>query len=183
MATMKAAQWDPVSTGSSQVKSSADLFKTLQKVVINQVPIPTPKENQFLVKMASASLCLSDLMSIAIPKSERDYPVTLGHEGAGYVYAIHPSAEGKGFRVGDAIGFLYIIDCCFECEGCIVHNNHCLTQEMHVQGFTADGFFAEYALVDYHSAIVLPSNLNVRTASPLFCAGVTGTSTILFPSL
>ncbi|KAH8670397.1 alcohol dehydrogenase [Tricladium varicosporioides] len=157
MSTMKAAQWDP----------------TLQKVVINQIPIPEPKENEFLVKIASASLCLSDLMSIAIPKADRDYAVTLGHEGAGYVNKLHPSAEGKGFKVGDAVGFLYIIGCCFECRGCMVHNNHCLTQDSRVQGFTADGFFAEYALVDWHSAIVLPSNLDVKTASPLFCAGVT----------
>lgn len=155
--------------------------QTLQKVVINQIPIPEPKENQFLVKIASASLCLSDLMSIAIPKADRDYAVTLGHEGAGYVHKLHPSAEGKGFKIGDAVGFLYIIGCCFECRGCMVHNNHCLTQDSRVQGFTADGFFAEYALVDWHSAIVLPSNLNVKTASPLFCAGVTGKCLSILP--
>lgn len=113
-------------------------------------------------------------MSIVIPKTNRNYVVTLGHEGAGFVQNLHPTAEGKGFEVGDAIGFLYIIDCCFECEGCLVHNNHCLRQKSHVQGFTVDGFFAEYAVVDWHSAIILPSSIDVKTASPLFCAGVTG---------
>jgi propanol-preferring alcohol dehydrogenase len=103
----------------------------------------------------------------------RTKPITLGHEGAGYIEKLHPSADGKGFKTGDAVGFLYIIGCCFECEGCMVHNNHCLRQPSEVQGFTFDGFFAEYALVDYHSAIVLPSALNVRTAAPIFCAGVT----------
>jgi D-arabinose 1-dehydrogenase-like Zn-dependent alcohol dehydrogenase len=88
---------------------------------------------------------------------------------------MHPSAEGKGFIAGDAVGFLYIIDCCFECEGCMIHNNHCLRQQSNVQGFTVDGFFAEYAVVDWHNAILLPESIDVRTASPLFCAGVTGT--------
>jgi D-arabinose 1-dehydrogenase-like Zn-dependent alcohol dehydrogenase len=56
----------------------------------------------------------------------------------------------------------------------MVHNNHCLQQKSNVQGFTVDGFFAEYAVVDWHSAIVLPGSIDVKTASPLFCAGVTG---------
>jgi len=151
---MKAAQWDP----------------SQKKVVVNKIPIPSPGESQFLVKMGSASLCHSDFMSMAMPHSA---PITIGHEGAGYVHKVHPSAENKGFRVGDAIGFTYIIDCCFECEGCKVHNNHCLVKESHTQGFTAPGLFAEYALVDYHSAILLPDSLPVKTASPMFCAGIT----------
>lgn len=143
--------------------------------MINQVPIPEPGENEFLVKLASASLCHSDLMSMgeAFVGAGRTKPITLGHEGAGYIEKFHPSAEGKGFKTGDAIGFLYIIGCCFECEGCMIHNNHCLRKESKTQGFTFDGFFAEYGLVDYHSAIILPSALDVRTAAPIFCAGVT----------
>jgi len=103
----------------------------------------------------------------------RPKPVTLGHEGAGWIEKLHATAEDKGFKKGDAVGFLYIINCCFECEGCMVHNNHCLTMQSHTQGFTFDGFFAEYALVDYHSAVILPKELDVRISSPLFCAGVT----------
>lgn len=103
----------------------------------------------------------------------RQKPVTLGHEGAGWIEEIHPSAEGKGFKKGDAIGFLYIIGPCFECSGCQIHNMYCLEREAHTQGFTKDGFFAEYALVDWHSAIVLPQSLDVKISAPIFCAGVT----------
>ncbi|OCL02303.1 GroES-like protein [Glonium stellatum] len=151
---MKVAQWDPEQ----------------KKAVVNEVLIPEPDHNQFLVGMGSASLCHSDLMSMAM---DHKGLIIIGYEGAGYVHNIHPSAEGKGFKVGDAIGFTYIIDCCFECEGCKIHNNHCLVQESHTQGFTAPGLFAEYALVDWHSAILLPGMLPVRTASPMFCAGIT----------
>lgn len=105
---------------------------------------------------------------------DRSNPVTLGHEGAGLIESFHPSAEGKGFQKGDAVGFLYIIRCCFDCEGCMIHNNHCLKKQSLTQGFTFDGFFAEYALVDYHSAIILPPSLDVKLAAPIFCAGVTG---------
>ena len=125
-------------------------------------------------------------MAFSIPKSVRDYPVTIGHEGAGYIEKIHPSAESKGFKVGDAVGFLYIIGSCFECAGCMVHNNYCMNPMLstglktHVHGFTFDGFFAEYAVTDYHSCIVLPSTLDVKIASPLFCAGITGEFIIIF---
>jgi D-arabinose 1-dehydrogenase-like Zn-dependent alcohol dehydrogenase len=75
-----------------------------QKVVINDIPKPSPAPNQFLVKIQSASLCHSDLMMEMRP----DYPVTLGHEGVGHIESIGAEAENKGFKVGDAIGFDYV---------------------------------------------------------------------------
>lgn len=117
---MKAGQWS----------------NKLQKVVTNDVPIPEPKEGQVLIKVASASLCHSDLIMNNRPNVEQD--ITMGHEGVGiigehadvyvheyllstYPEKIHPSAEGKGFKVGDAVGCGYFIDCCFECNGCQTH--------------------------------------------------------------
>src|SRR5256885_4609935 len=95
--------------------------------------------------------------------------------------SIHPSAEGKGFKVGNAIGFLYIVGCCYECEGCMVHNLHCTSGKQLLQGFTTDGFFAEYAVVDWENAIILPENLQIERCAPLFCAGITGNKRLLSP--
>ncbi|KAF2013907.1 NAD(P)-binding protein [Aaosphaeria arxii CBS 175.79] len=102
-----------------------------------------------------------------------DYPVTLGHEGVGYIEEIDPAAEGKGFKVGDAIGFNYFIGCCFECEGCMVHNLYCETGGSKLQGFAVDGFFQEYAVVDWQNAVQLPESLDMSKTAPLFCAGIT----------
>jgi D-arabinose 1-dehydrogenase-like Zn-dependent alcohol dehydrogenase len=140
-----------------------------QKVVINDVPKPTAGPGQFLVKIQSASLCHSDLMMQLRP----DYPVTIGHEGVGRIETIDPAAEGKGFKVGDAIGFNYFIGCCFECEGCMVHNMWCETGKSKLQGFVVDGYFAEYAVVDWQNAVKLPENLDISRTAPLFCAGIT----------
>ncbi|KAJ4366151.1 hypothetical protein N0V83_007786 [Neocucurbitaria cava] len=100
-------------------------------------------------------------------------PITIGHEGAGYIDEIHPTAENKGFKVGDAIGFTYIVNYCNDCEGCAVHNNHCLEKKSRVHGFDEPGLFAEYATVDATSCIVLPEQLPPETSSPLFCGGIT----------
>ena len=97
----------------------------------------------------------------------------LGHEGAGYIEKIHPSGESKGYKNGDKVGFLYIIGCCFECEGCMIHNLHCHTGKQLLQGFTTDGFFAEYAVVDEPNCIHLPESIDINTAAPIFCAGIT----------
>ncbi|GAP89283.1 putative alcohol dehydrogenase [Rosellinia necatrix] len=157
---MKAGQWDAKN----------------QKVVINDVPIPELKKDMFLVKIKSASLCHSDLMGLA-----RDHgaTVTMGHEGSGVIEKIHPSAEGKGFKVGDAVGFNYFINVCYECDGCQIHNQRCENTDLPTcQGFHTDGFFQEYVLVDYHTAVVLPPEIDVRRASPLFCAGITAFNAI-----
>ena len=100
----------------------------------------------------------------------------LGHEGVGFIEKIHPSAEGKGFKVGDAIGFNYFLGVCFECDGCMVHNLRCERQPSLLQGFAVDGFFQEYSVVDYHNAVHLPKELDMKRTAPLFCAGITGMS-------
>ncbi|KAH8906175.1 alcohol dehydrogenase [Coniochaeta sp. PMI_546] len=152
--TMKAGQWDPAQN----------------KIVINEIPVPTPGPNEFLVKIRSASLCHSDILAI----EQATKPVTLSHEGVGHIVAQHPSTQNKGFDIGDAVGFLYILGACFECPGCMIHNLHCETGRQLLQGFTTDGFFAEYALVDIHNAAKLDESVwDMDRASPVFCAGIT----------
>ncbi|CAI6094014.1 unnamed protein product [Clonostachys chloroleuca] len=150
---MKAGQWDGKQ----------------KKVVINDIPVPVPGENQFLVKIHSASLCHSDLNLELRPEAT----ITMGHEGVGFIEKIHPSAEGKGFEVGNAIGFNYFNNCCYECDGCMVHNNWCEVSQPQLQGFLADGYFQQYVVVDYHNAVILPKELDMKRSAPLFCAGIT----------
>lgn len=145
------------------------------KVLINRIPIPEPGEGQYQVKVAAASLCHSDLMMSVRPDSITR-PLTIGHEGVGIISKIHPSAEGKGFKIGDRIGMFYVIDCCFDCDGCIAHGTFCTKPRnggAKIQGLGADGFFAEYAVIDWQNALRLDDALPIERMSPLFCAGIT----------
>jgi propanol-preferring alcohol dehydrogenase len=104
--------------------------------------------------------------------------VTIGHEGSGTVVSActtaTPTAAAAAFKEGDKVGFLCAVDCCFECYQCKnVHNSWCVTGKMKMQGFTVDGYFQEYVVVDARAAMVLPEGLEVERAAPLFCAGVT----------
>lgn len=116
-------------------------------------------------------------------------PTTLGHEGVGYVDKVGKNVQG--YKHGDRIGFLYIKGCCCKystiiadgqvftplvsCKGCQVHNLNCESGKAAIQGFGLDGFFAEYAAVDYHNAVHLPDSMSLKTSAPFFCAGITGT--------
>ena len=131
-----------------------------------------------MVKIRAASLCHSDLMMDLRPK-DFGRPMTMGHEGVGYIEKMHPSTESKGFKVGDKIGFLYIVDCCFECEGCQAHGTLCEKPNpggAKVKGLMTDGFFSEFSLCDWENAIHLPDSLPIERMSPLFCAGITGSA-------
>ncbi|CAA9957176.1 Alcohol dehydrogenase [Pyrenophora teres f. maculata] len=147
------------------------------KLHLNEVPIPQPREHEILVKIGCASLCHSDVMHFE-PNDQGlilgKNPVTIGHEGTGRVVATGSGDVAKKFKEGDAVGFICAVDCCFECYACKnVHNSWCATGQTKMQGFSADGYFAEYAVVDAREAMVLPENLDPRESAPLFCAGVT----------
>jgi len=147
------------------------------KLHLNQVPVPQPREHEILVKIGCASLCHSDVMHFQ-PNDQNlilgKNPLTIGHEGTGRVVATGSGDLAKKFKEGDAVGFICAVDCCFECYACKnVHNMWCETGNVNMQGFSVDGYFAEYAVVDAREAMVLPVNLDPRESAPLFCAGVT----------
>lgn len=42
-----------------------------------------------------------------------------------------------------------------------------------MQGLGVDGFLQEYIVAKYRNAVVLPKDIDLKAAAPLFCAGVT----------
>ena len=97
---MKRRRWTDVTAGSQDTS----------KVTVDEIPLPDISDDEILVKMASASLCHSDLMLLEGSIPGNGQPVTIGHEGAGYVEKV--GANVKGYKSGDRIGFLYIKGCC-----------------------------------------------------------------------
>lgn len=104
-------------------------------------------------------------------------PMTIGHEACGVISKIHPSAEGKGFKIGDKVGFMGNADNCFECAGCQLHGTFCVNPKngfAKISGMQGEGFFADYAIIDWRNCIRVPEGLPMDRASPVFCAGITG---------
>ncbi|RFU26281.1 hypothetical protein B7463_g10044, partial [Scytalidium lignicola] len=133
-----------------------------KKVSVDIIDVPVPGDNEILVKIRSASLCHSDLMLLHGTRPIEDTaPVTMGHEGAGYV---------EGFFTLKDVALTSVV---VECKGCRLHNLNCTKSQGLLQGFDTDGMLAEYATVDYRNTVHLPESISLDTASAFFCAGFT----------
>ncbi|PYI09500.1 GroES-like protein [Aspergillus sclerotiicarbonarius CBS 121057] len=149
------------------------MSSTMKAAQYNTIPIPNPGDNDLLIKNACASLCHSDLMLFWGHTAEKPpmEKVTIGHENTGTVTAVGKNVVG--FKIGDPVGCLGCSYACYECEGCRIHNLHCVQRTGKLHGFTTHGHFAEYSLADYRNSMVLPVGMDLPTTAPLFCAGVT----------
>ncbi|KAL6407695.1 putative alcohol dehydrogenase protein [Ilyonectria robusta] len=157
----------------SETMLAAQYNKHTNEIEVNKIPIPVCGDNEILIKTRCASLCHSDLMlfwghTAEVPPTDR---ITIGHENTGHVVA--HGKDVKNFKIGDPVGCLGCSYACYECEGCQVHNLFCEKGTGRMHGFSCPGHFAEYSLADSRNAMVLPDGMDMVTAAPLFCAGIT----------
>lgn len=138
---------------------------------VTDVDIPTPGPGQVLVKNISSGVCHTDLHAV-----KGDWPVKPtppfipGHEGVGRVEKI---GEGvTNLKVGDLVGNAWLWSACGHCEFCRTGwETLCESQEN--GGYSVDGSFGQYMLVDATYAPVLPEGVDPYEVAPILCAGVT----------
>ena len=138
---------------------------------IEQVPIPEVGPGQALLKVMATGVCHTDLHA-----AEGDWPVKPqppfipGHEGVGYVAGV--GAGVTAVKEGDRIGVPWLYSACGHCEFCLNGwETLCLQQKN--AGYSVNGSFAEYVLVDPNYVGHLPANVDFAAIAPVLCAGVT----------
>jgi len=140
-------------------------------LTVEELPVPTPGRNQALVKVRSSGVCHTDLHA-----AKGDWPVkpTLpfvpGHEGYGEIVAL-----GDGdtdLAVGDLVGNAWLWSTCLECRYCRT-GWETLCEKQINGGYSVDGSFAEYMLVDTRFAARVPAGADPIEVAPVLCAGVT----------
>jgi len=161
-----------------EAQRAAQYSSKTNSVSINTIPVPRPNKDQLLIKISCASLCHSDLMLLepneaGIPMGHGDRTVTIGHEATGVIVSVPESCMDQTLVVGARIGFLCPENVCYECAGCQIHNAYCTNGNPLTSGFGRDGFFQEYVVSNWRNAIIVPDNLDINMAAPLFCAGIT----------
>lgn len=150
----------------------AAVVRTLGKPLsIEEVPIPTPKEGEVLVRIHATGVCHTDLHAASGDWPVKPSPPFIpGHEGAGIVAAV-----GRGVtrvREGDRVGIAWLHDTCGACEHCIT-GWETLCPAQRCSGYTVDGSFAEYAIGSAAYVAKLPPNVAFSSIAPILCAGVT----------
>jgi propanol-preferring alcohol dehydrogenase len=79
---------------------------------------------------------------------------------------------GDHLKKGDVIGIPWLHSSCLHCDYCLTGRETLCKQQTN-SGYSSDGCFAEYALMDANFAVKLPEGMDPYKSAPLYCAGVT----------
>ncbi len=136
-------QTDETSHANSQLMSAARLH-AIGDFRIDQVPVPTPKGKELLLKVDSCGICGSDIPRVySLGTSKQQYPLTIGHEFAGTIVAVGPdeSQDMIGKR-----GAIFPLIPCRKCASCVT-GNYAMCEDYDYLGSRRDGGFADYCLI------------------------------------
>ncbi len=133
-----------------------------QPLALREVPIPTPKTNEVLIKVSTCGVCRTDLHIVDGELPSSKLPLILGHQIVGTIV-------GENSRVGVPwLGYT-----CSHCEFCETAREN-LCDNPVFTGYTCNGGYAEYCTAHRDFVLPLPEMYDdVRTA-PLLCAGLIG---------
>ncbi|MES1174549.1 MAG: alcohol dehydrogenase AdhP [Myxococcales bacterium] len=138
---------------------------------IEELPIPEVGPGQALMKVVSTGVCHTDLHAVVGDWPVKPHaPFVPGHEGVGYIVAT--GAGVTAVKEGDRVGVPWLYSACGHCEYCLT-GWETLCENQKNTGYSVNGSFAEYVLVDPSFVAHLPSNVGFSAVAPILCAGVT----------
>ena len=121
------------------MKTKAALaLKAAEDLVIEEIDLDGPKENEVLIEVKATGVCHTDAFTLSGDDPEGIFPAVLGHEGAGVVVEVDSSVTTV--KPGDHVIPLYTPEC-RECDFCLnPKTNLCQSiRETQGQGLMPDG--------------------------------------------
>ncbi len=154
---------------------------------LEAVSVDEPGPGEVRVRLAASGLCHTDLIWV---RDAREWPVVLGHEGAGTVESV--GAGVRAVSVGDPVVISWRAACgrCRQCQRGRQHLCEAVQQTagprirrldgqpLHV--LLNAGVFCEYAVVPEAAAIRLPPGLPMERAALIGCGVATGVGAALY---
>jgi uncharacterized zinc-type alcohol dehydrogenase-like protein len=86
--------------------------------------------------------------------------------------ALGSAAQDKGLKVGQKVGIGWTARSCGHCDACI-SGNHVNCLEGSVPTIINRGGFADKLRADWQWVIPLPENVDLESAGPMLCGGIT----------
>src|SRR6202035_1562083 len=175
---------------------AAVLHTAQTPLVVETVVAAGLRRNDVLVRLKAAGLCHTDL-EVITGSLRYPMPIVLGHEAAGIVEEVGP--EAHGVQLGDHVILSWNPYCghCFYCdrdlpilcETYLAHGPKALAFDGEhrlrlgnggdLKQLMFSGAFGEYAIVNDHQAIVVPSELAFDRACIIGCGVMTGVGAAL----
>lgn len=132
---------------------------------------PVLDSSEILVRVEACGICRTDLHVVEGELPPRKLPLVPGHQIVGTV-AVSGTAARR-FKVGDRVGVAWLRSTDGTCQYCRAgKENLCGAAEF--TGYTADGGYAELAVVREDYAYAIPRDIEPAHAAPLLCAGIIG---------
>ena len=142
-----------------------------QPLIMRSLPVPSPAENQVLVKIIACGVCRTDLHILDGELNAPKLPLVPGHE---IVARVVKTGKGtKRIKTGEIIGIPWLGYTCSECKYCRKGQEN-LCEKALFTGYTLDGGYAEYAVADERFCFSLPEQYANVSGAPLLCAGLIG---------
>lgn len=161
-----------------------------QPLVVDQVELDGPRDDEVLIELKSAGLCHTDLMLIDGSRAWPDYPIVLGHEGVGIVRECGRAV--RSLRPGDAVIPSSVPEC-GRCAACRSPKTNACEEFFkpvsrkpfgwrggQAAGFCNLGTFSEYIVVREIQVARIRQDAPMDKVCCMGCAGVTGLGAALF---
>lgn len=140
------------------------------------------RPDDILIDILYAGVCHSDIHTGRGEWGPVDYMLVPGHEIVGRVSAVGRSVTK--FKVGDVAGVGCMVDSCGKCDFCRQDLEQFCTVGMTTtygkapDGEVVYGGYSKNVVVREKFAITIPAALDIRSAAPILCAGITTFSPI-----
>ncbi|WP_330205401.1 NADPH-dependent aldehyde reductase Ahr [Cyanobacterium sp. Dongsha4] len=122
------------------------------------------------IQVQHCGICHSDLSLLENAWGVTQYPFVPGHEIVGTVLAV--GQDVVHLKKGDRVGLGWHSAYCLHCDQCLTGNhNMCYSAQATIVG--RHGGFADIVRAKVPSVVKLPDSVDMRTAGPLLCGGIT----------
>lgn len=138
-----------------------------------------PRPDDVAIEILYCGVCHSDLHFARDDWGMSRYPVVPGHEIVGRVTAV--GDEVSKFQVGDLVGVGCMVDSCRHCQPCRDG-----VEQFCLEGFTmtygsddrhdgslTQGGYSDSIVVSEHFVLRMPEGIDLASAAPILCAGIT----------
>jgi len=138
-----------------------------------------PRADDVVIDILYCGVCHTDIHHARNDWGRAVYPLVPGHEIIGRVAAVGSAV--RGFKAGDLVGVGCLVDSCRHCSACEAGlEQHCKEGatwtyndvDRHDRQRTYGGY-SERILVSEKFVLRIPKGLELNSAAPLLCAGIT----------
>lgn len=141
-----------------------------------------PRDTDVVIDILYCGVCHSDIHQARNEWGGSAYPMVPGHEIVGRVTAV--GASVTKFAVGDAVGVGCMVDSCQHCSACKQNLEQYCENGATFTYNSVDpkdqrptfGGYSNNIVVDDKFVVKIPPALDIKSAAPLLCAGITSYS-------